>query len=89
MVARLTDKSTPGENQRRKVMGLKPGQVVPSTPSHDCQTAEQGKTSENWRRKVMGLHSAVIILLNRIARLPKSAFPFNPESLVLRYTIPV
>jgi hypothetical protein len=59
MAARLTDKSTTGENQCRKVMGLKPGQVVLSNPSHDCQTAEQGKTSENWRRKVMGLNSAI------------------------------
>jgi len=77
MAARLTENSKPGENQRRKVMGLKLGQGnIFVYPSHDRQTAEQGKTSENWRRKAMGLHSAVINSLNRIARLPKSAFPF-------------
>jgi hypothetical protein len=37
-------------------------------------SAVKGKTSENRWRKAMGLHSAVIISLNRIARLPKSAF---------------
>ena len=51
-------------------------------PSHDCQTAEQGKTSENWRRKVLGLSSASIIKAEYDCQIAEECFLHSERASV-------